>query len=164
MAHHTVVFHLIRAAKKLQNEVGFKTGVLDLSVSEASALLIIDSQKDPSQVDIALKLHLKPASVVTLVDELEKLALVTRTTTQNDRRKYQINLTEKGKEEVKKIKSQTSMIENYIKNILTANELEVLFNALEKLTMSLESLPKVQNQFGKEVKNELPRAKQYVAS
>ena len=165
---HTIVFHLIRLAKKLQNEVGFKGNGLDLSVSEASALLIIDSQKDTSQIDIALRLHLKPASVVSLIDELEKLNLVTRQTAKSDRRKYQIILTEKGKAEVKKIRSQTNNLEKYIRDVLSLSEVKILYTALEKLSSSLDRLPKnlrAKNLNSREeVKNELPGAKQYVAS
>lgn len=165
---HTIVFHLIRVAKRIQNEIGFKAGGFNLSVSQASALLIIDSQKDTSQIDIALKLHLRPASIVSLVDELERLDLVTRKTTSTDRRRYQIILTEKGREEVKKIRARTNSLERYIRSVLTAKEAELLYEGLSKLATSLDKIPtnlgSQKSLSGKEVKNELPGAKQYMAS
>lgn len=165
---HTIAFHLIRVAKKIQNEIGFKAGGFNLSVSQASTLLIIDSQKDTSQIDISIKLHLRPASIVSLVDELEKLDLVTRQTTSTDRRRYKIILTEKGKAEVKKIRARSNILEKYIRSVLTANEARVLYGALSKLALSLDRIPTTlgsQKSFsGKEVKNELSGAKQYMAS
>ena len=131
---HTLVFHLIDVSKRLRNELGLKSDMYGLSFSEASTLLIIDSQKDTSQIDIALKLHLKPASIVSLIDELEKLELVTRQTIKSDRRKYQIKMTEKGKQEVKFIRARTNKIEAVIRGKLTKNEHRTLFRVLEKLS------------------------------
>ncbi|OGD88138.1 hypothetical protein A3J17_05050 [Candidatus Curtissbacteria bacterium RIFCSPLOWO2_02_FULL_40_11] len=159
---HTIVFHLIKVSKKIQNALGLKSDTYDLSPSEASTLLIIDSKKDTSQIDIALKLHLKPASIVSLIDELEKLNLVSRKTTEGDRRKYDIQLTEKGKEGVKKIRFQTNRIEELIRSKLTENEIKTFFNALEKL--SDDNDLNLENFAGKEVKNEIPSAKREVAS
>lgn len=131
---HTITFHLIRAAKKIQNELGLKTETVDLSSSEACALLIIDSQKDINQIDIAQKLHLAPASVVSLIDELENHQLVTRKTPKCDRRKYQICLTVKGLNQIKKIKAKTNEIEIQIKNKLSNTEIQTLHSALGKIS------------------------------
>lgn len=76
---HTLVFHIIGFARKIQKIIGFKAPPLSLSYSEAAALLIItDSKKDINQTEIASRLHLEPASIVSLIDELEKLGLVKR--------------------------------------------------------------------------------------
>lgn len=159
---HTIVFHFIKVSKRLQNALGLKNDAYNLSHSEASALLIIDAKKETSQIDIALKLHLKPASIVSLIDELEKLKLVKREAAKQDRRRYQIKLTEKGHEEVKKIRVQTKNIEEAIKNRLTENEISTLSSILEKLSDDVEL--NLENISGKEVKNEIPGAKQHVAS
>lgn len=159
---HTIVFHLIKVSKQIQNALGLKGDTYALSPSEASAILIIDAQKETSQIDIALKLHLKPASIVSLVDDLEKLKLVTRETKSTDRRKYQITLTEKGKEEVKKIRTRTNKIEEAIKNKLTENEVKTLFSVLEKLSGDLNL--NFENSSGKEVESEIPGTKRHVAS
>jgi len=159
---HTLVFHLIKVSKRIQNSLGLKTGEYALSSSEASALLIIDSKGDTSQIDIALKLHLKPASIVSLIDELEKLKLVKRQTQKKDRRKYEITLTEKGKEEVKKIRARTQTIENAIKSKLTASEASALLSILGKLSDDIDLIS--EKSIREEVKNEIPSAKRHVAS
>lgn len=167
---HTLAFHLIKTSRQLQNVIGFKSTSVALSSSEASALLIIDSQKEISQIEIALKLHLKPASVVSLVDELEKLKLVSRSTIKKDRRKYQIQLTEKGVEQVKEIRKLANKLESFIRSKLSKEEVTTLFLALEKISNTLESWPNEINiaeyKKRKGVKNEkqLPNAKPYMAS
>ena len=146
MAHHSIVFHLIKVAKRLQNTLGLKTDSFELSPSEASALIVIETHKNISQVAIALKLHLKPASIVRLIDELETMNLVVRVTPEGDRRKYVIKLTSKGVSEVKIIRERIQQIDGYIKNKLTKEEFKLLFSALDKLSedadITLENLNK----------------------
>lgn len=164
---HTLVFHLIGVAKKLQKAIGYKAQPLALSYSQTSALLVIDSQKEISQVEIAKKLHLEPASIVTLVDELEKLKLVTRKTSLNNRRKYNIDLTEKGKTYTQTIRKQTYEIENLISSQLSPKDSQNLFSILDKLSLALDNWrPKGSNNtkpYRKEVQNELSSAKRHLA-
>lgn len=135
---HTLVFHLISIAKKLQKGIGFKLSPLSLSYSQASALTVIGSQKETSQKEIATKLHLEPATVVTLIDELEKLNLVKRDSHFDDRRKYNINLTSQGKTKALQIKKKASKLDNYLRNHLTAKEVKNFQSTLEKLFNSLD--------------------------
>src|SRR3990170_1450477 len=130
---HTFVFHIIGLARKIQKVIGFKSPPLSLSYSEASALLVIDSQKNISQREIAAKLHLEPASVVTLIDELEKLDLVKRQSPDGDRRKYHIVLTDDGKRKVRQIKKRIHQLEDALRGKLSQKEIASFFPILEKL-------------------------------
>ncbi len=142
---HTIVFHLIGVSKELQKAFGFKSQSLPLSYSQAMSLLVIDTEPQINQAKIAIKLHLEPASVVTLIDELEKLNLVSRTSVKNNRRQYQIKLTKKGNVHVQKIRSQAENLEKFIKRQLKTADSNSLKNSLEKLTESLNSLKNSQN-------------------
>lgn len=66
---------------------------------------------------------------------MEKLQLVKRKTPKNDRRKYLIIITDKGKGVVIKIRQQTNKIEAHIRKKLTSTEIKILFNVLEKLSV-----------------------------
>lgn len=136
---HTVVFHIVRLAKKIQELSSFKFAPRNLSYSQAAALLVISTQKNISQVEISRKLHLRPATVVTLIDELEKLKLVKRTTALQNRRQYEITLTAVGKSLTEKIKEQTQKLEKLLKDSLSAKQAENLKSMLEKLTDAIES-------------------------
>ncbi len=145
---HTLVFHVIGLSKKLQNNIGLNAQVNSLSNSQASTLLILDSQEKTSQIDIARSLHLKPPSVVTLVDELEKLKLVRRHTHPQSRRAYQIKLTPLGKTEAQKVKRQAFQLESLVKASLTKDEYKAFTSAVNKLSRKIDE----QNSNGKGVK------------
>lgn len=162
---HTLVFHLIGLSKKLQGAIGLKSPLLPFSYSQAAALLVIDSLPKTSQTDIAKKLYLKPASIVTMIDQLEKLRLVERRIQAKNRRAYQIKLTAIGENEVINIKKHTWQIENFVKSQLTRQELQLFTSIIEKLSKVLDKTH-TQTPIAKrkEVENELPSTKRYVAS
>ncbi|MBI2327058.1 winged helix-turn-helix transcriptional regulator [Candidatus Curtissbacteria bacterium] len=153
---HTLTFHSIGFAKKLDKVIGFKSSPLSLSYSQASAVLVSDSQKEISQREIASHLHLEPATVVTLIDELEKLKLVKRLHTNGDRRKYKVVLTNKGKSAARQIKNRTWRINNYLKSQLSKKEFEMFNKSLEKLTNALDKW--------KGGENEIPGTKRHLAA
>lgn len=134
---HTLIFHSIDVAKRIQKVIAFKSPPLSLSHSQASALLVTDSQKEITQKELASILRLEPATIVTLIDELERLNLVKRVTIDADRRKYHIALTPAGKNKVKQIKAKTIQLDNFLKNKLSNHELEILQSSLTKLTIAL---------------------------
>ncbi len=135
---HTLVFHLIGLSKKFQKAIGQNSGTSPLSYTQATTLLIIDSLPFANQSEIAKRLHLQPATIVTLIDELEKQALVRRNPTPNDRRTYQILLTDMGKKELEAIKRKSKSIEKFVKNQLSSHEFELLTAIVDKLTKSLD--------------------------
>lgn len=128
---------MIGVSKELQKAIGFKSQALPLSHSQATSLLVINSDPQISQAQIAQRLHLEPATVVTLVDELEKLNLVSRTSLKNNRRQYQIKLTKKGLAQAQAIKSQSENLDKFIKKQLTARKAKSFLDNLEKLSESL---------------------------
>lgn len=115
---HTIVFHTIDTARKIQKLIDFKDQPISLSYSEASALLIIDSTTELSQKKLSLMLNLEPASIVTLIDQLEKSKLVRRQATNSDRRKYHIVLTLKGKTKVAQIEKKSLLLDNFLSSKL----------------------------------------------
>lgn len=134
---HTLIFHSIDVAKRIQKVIDFKCPPLSLSHSQASALLVIDSQRETTQKELASKLRLEPATIVALIDELERLKLVKRATIDADRRKYNITLTTAGTDKIKQIKAKTNQLDNFLKDKLSNQELANLHSILSKLTIAL---------------------------
>ena len=154
---HTLIFHTIGLARKIQKIIGFKSSPLSLSYSEAAALLIIsDLQKDISQIEIASRLHLEPASIVSLIDKLEKLGLVKRVAPDVDRRKYHIVLTPEGEIKAKQIKNKTYELDNFLRKKISKGEIQTFYLVLEKLTAYLDEW--------KGGENEIPSTKRHLAS
>lgn len=142
---HTLVFHLIGLSKKFQKVVGQNSRTSPLSYTQATTLLVIDSLPFANQSEIAKRLHLQPASVVPLIDELERLSLVKRNVLPKNRRTYQILLTENGKSELISIKKEAHLADKFIKKQLTSDEFRHLKTSIEKLTRSLETPMKIQS-------------------
>lgn len=137
MGSHTLVFHLLGVSRKLQKALGYTSHPIPLT--QARALLVIESQNEISQQEIAHKLQLEPASIVTLVDELEKQKLVKRTTPLNNRRKYHIELTKEGKEIAKLTKKQASELEKFIEKKLKIRNKNALSSLLNDLNETLDT-------------------------
>lgn len=142
---HTLVFHLLEVSKKLQKVLGLKSQHLALSTSQARAILVISSKAQTSQQDIAHKLQLEPASIVTLIDELEKLKLAKRSVAINNRRKYELVLTEKGKTYAQIIKKHTNDIDKLIHSVIGDKESVKFFQTIEKLNKVLNNWHENQN-------------------
>jgi len=153
---HTLAFHLIGLAKGAEKIIGFKKSPLSLTYSQASALLIIKAYKNINQKEIATKLHLEPATIVAIIDELENMKFVKRCELDGDRRKYCINLTSHGEAKVKQIKIITSQIDKILRSELSEKEVEIFHKIVHKLSFHLD------NWEGGE--NAIPRTKRHLAA
>ena len=163
---HTIVFHTINLAKRMRKAIGLKLGNPPFSYSQSSALLAIDSQKEISQREIATRLHLQPASVVSLIDELERLKLVIRKPTSFDRRKYNIILTTEGKNLAHKIGREASQLENYLREKLGAKEAEKFFLTIGNISSYIDQWQEkvTTTKSAKGGEYEIPGAKRHLAS
>ncbi|MBI2594278.1 MarR family transcriptional regulator [Candidatus Curtissbacteria bacterium] len=150
----------------MRKAIGIKLNNPSFSYSQSSALLAIDSQKEISQREIASRLHLQPATVVSLIDKLEKLKLVQRKPTSLDRRKYHIALTPQGKALAGKIRQEASQLENFLREKLGKREAEKFFLTVEAISTYVndwqEKVNTVKNP-RKEVKNESFSSKRSLA-
>ncbi|MBI3103600.1 MarR family transcriptional regulator [Candidatus Daviesbacteria bacterium] len=135
---HTLLFHTVNLGKKFQKCIDFDLSPVPLSYSQSSALILINAKKGISQKQIAQTLNLEPATVVTVIDDLEKLDLVTRENVNGDRRKYQIVLTRKGGSVIRTIKAHIASLEEFLKQRLSDKETKFFYLTLDKLDQSLE--------------------------
>ena len=128
--------------------------------------MAIDSQKEISQREIASRLHLQPASVVSLIDERERLKLVLRKPTSFDRRKYNITLTHEGKILADKIRREASQLENFLREKLGSNEAEKFFLTIEKISSEIDNWQEKVNatKSAKGGEYEISGAKRHLAS
>jgi DNA-binding MarR family transcriptional regulator len=70
---------------------------LGLSPAQSGMLRVIGQSSGISQKALAEKISILPSRLVVLVDELEELGLVRRGDSADDRRVYELSLTEKGR-------------------------------------------------------------------
>lgn len=139
---HTLVFHCIRLGKQVQKALGYKPYPHSLGITQASTIILLSQQRTISQSEIALHLHLEPATVVRLVDELERSGLVERLPIENDRRRYNIALTKKGNRALSGIEEITEKLETFLRTKLTPSEVGSLQNICNKISANLGDLGK----------------------
>ena len=84
-------------------------------------------------VDIALDLGVTGRTLTTMVDSLAKQDLVERTVDPNDRRAYQLVLTETGRELVPVLQSELSMASETVTAPLSDRERDVLGQLINQL-------------------------------
>ncbi len=135
---HTLTFHTIKLGKQVQKALKSQHLPLSLGVTPASALLLISRHATISQKQIANHLRLEPASIVTMIDELEKLKLVKRVPSENDRRQYQITLTDAGLNAANVISNQTDKLDRFLKSKLSIQEFNLVSEAFGKLADLLD--------------------------
>jgi MarR family 2-MHQ and catechol resistance regulon transcriptional repressor len=104
--------------------------------------------------DLSDRLLIRPPSVTTVVDRLERQGLVLREGSHSDQRVKEVRLTDAGKKVVRRVlHGHTSQIETLLDG-LTAPELHTLRQSLDRLNMHLAAIndggePHVQRKSGK---------------
>ena len=70
----------------------------DVNKTQLRALIFIKNNGPKSMTELCLKLNIEKGSLTSMIDDLTDKGYVVRERDLNDRRKYLINLTEKGSE------------------------------------------------------------------
>lgn len=120
---------------------------MKLNDTEEKTLIFLHRTEGCPMTEYSKKLGLTRGSFTSVTDHLVQKGLVQRTTVCNDRRKFALILTEKGKEIAKQIDSEhTRHIAKKISKLdeKARNELK---NALEVLEISMERLKEGNEKF-----------------
>lgn len=96
-------------------------------------LFVLDEVGTINQKDLSALLLIRPTSVSEILVKLELKELIKRTTSEKDNRVSMISLTEKGTEEVKKIRKERAITHSEMLSDLTDDEKSALFIALQKI-------------------------------
>jgi DNA-binding MarR family transcriptional regulator len=87
--------------KKLQEEVGYGSGISKLTINQFQYIDAIYELGEPTFTEIADKLNITKASVTTGINKLINMGYVTKTQSSVDRRVFHVGLTEAGKQLIK---------------------------------------------------------------
>ena len=94
-------------------------------------------ERIPSQKELAEHLDITPAAVTGAVKQIEKNGYIKRTLGQ-DNRFYEITITQKGREVVRKTREMFSMIDRSMFDDFTDDEIEVYIECLQKLQSNIK--------------------------
>lgn len=113
----------------------FSTGLgeFDITPGLFGVLVIIESNPDLKQAELARATHLDRSTVVSVIDNLERRGLVERRSAPNDRRSNALRLTAAGVALLRKLKRQVNLHEKRLVENFTDAERETFRTLLLKV-------------------------------
>lgn len=125
---------LHKAAHEMGQQIEAKLEPLGIRIKHYIILLLLSQVTSAlPQKEIGCRLRIDRNTMVSLIDDLEALALVTRSRDPNDRRSYAISITEKGRKLAPQAGQVVAEADARFVEALTAEELEQLSQLLTKL-------------------------------
>lgn len=132
------IMHLFMHIGKLLNDrLRSSLGEQGIHFGQARILTALQRHHRLSQREIALGLHIKPATVTNMVKKMEASELIDRNRDEGDDRIINVTLTPKGKEAAHFTEEIFQKIESEIRSEFNAEELEDLRVPLEKVRNTL---------------------------
>ncbi|GAB4405824.1 MAG: hypothetical protein OHK0039_07170 [Bacteroidia bacterium] len=117
-----------------QNEVRKK---YKISANEMEIILYIDDFGPQRMKAVGERFRIKFSTLTSLVDKIERLGLVKRVNSKEDRRSILVTITKKGKRMLEEYNSQIKTLAERINEIsMQDSSLPVLVEALEKVAVS----------------------------
>lgn len=104
-----------------------------LTGAQWSIISLLNKKNDQTQKDITVFMKLDKVMVKRLIDQLENSGLVTRTTSETDRRANCVNLTESGATIYNKAVGDAEEVLNEAYKNITKDEHDQLFSLLERI-------------------------------
>ncbi len=108
-------------------------GALDITPGLFGVLVIIEANPGLKQSALAKATHLDRSTVVSVIDNLERRALVERRAAATDRRSNALQLTSDGAALLKKLKRLVTQHERRLAGNLDENEQATLIRLLQKI-------------------------------
>lgn len=112
---------------------------LKFSKSEFFTMMLIDKKVEITMTELSEYINSPLNTATGIVDRLVKSGYIKRDRSETDRRVVLIQFTEKGSDEVKKVKELISKYFNIILKDLTAKEKMFLFSILLKVMNNLQN-------------------------
>lgn len=109
-----------------------------ISAGQAPLLMMLTSGDGQCQKDLALKLGIKPSSLTTMLNRMEKAGVIVRQKSATDQRSYHVYMTAKGRRAAKKLKAVIRFINE--RNLAGfRNEEKILFlRFMEQMAKNME--------------------------
>lgn len=113
-------------------EIFAKHGI-KLTAAQWGIISLLHKKTDQPQKDITIFMELDKVMVKRLIDQLENKGLVTRTTSETDRRANYVHLTESGAAIYDKAVGDAEEVLNEAYKNITKDEYNQLFSVLERI-------------------------------
>jgi len=128
-----------RSAKKLADCFEKRLNVYNITRTQWIALYYISRNKTITQRQLAGKMSLKEPTVVRLIDKMEVLGWVVRTTREDDKRIKLLELTEKGQKVETEMREVAEKFRNDVISGISAEELNSYKSTLDKMLCNIKN-------------------------
>jgi DNA-binding MarR family transcriptional regulator len=128
-----VGYQLRMAQVALFKDFASGLGEHDVSPGLFGVLVIIESNPDLKQTELARATHLDRSTIVSVIDNLERRCLVERRSALNDRRSNALHLTADGVALLRKLKRQVNLHEKRLLSNFSDTEREHFLTLLQKV-------------------------------
>lgn len=135
---HSLHYLLMENHTTMQKKIRNNIKEMDLSLGQPKVLDYLLDHDGAIQKDIARGCFIEPASISSILNGMEKNGLVIRKPDKENRRNYNIYLTDKGKEIAQKLQVEIEAVEKSAVIGLENDEIEKLKNWLEKIYQNME--------------------------
>lgn len=132
IAHHTSLL-IYKLAGWINSELDHALSAEGLKTRDYSVLSVIQYKGPWSQQAVAQKLRIDKATMVAIVDTLERLGMVTRQRNREDRRNYDLIITQAGEQAIAEAERAVAELEEAVFASLTPSQREELHVSLSRL-------------------------------
>ena len=130
---HIVGFHIRLAHGAVYRHFSDTFSDLDLTQKQVSVLWLIDDHPGIAQADIGRRLQMDRATVMAIINRLQKRGFVERGASLDDRRRQTLRLTEAGHAGLVAARSCILEHEQWLKNRFTPGETAMLIELLRRI-------------------------------
>lgn len=131
----TVLYSIEQAIKEYRkvSQRNIEKIVKDITVDQCLILMILEKDSEISQKEVADLIFKDKASITRMIELMVKKDYLTRTIHQEDRRKFNLEITEKGKETMELINPTIQINRQTALNGLSPEEINFLDKTLKKI-------------------------------
>ncbi|WP_430401614.1 MarR family winged helix-turn-helix transcriptional regulator [Fluviicola sp.] len=131
----TVLYSIEQAIKEYRkvSQRNIEKIVKDITVDQCLILMILDKDSEISQKEVADLIFKDKASITRMIELMVKKDYLTRTIHPEDRRKFNLEITEKGKETLGLINPTIQINRQTALNGLSLEEINFLDKTLKKI-------------------------------
>lgn len=113
----------------------------DLTEPQWRVLRVVWGNERIKSVDLASRTLLAAASIVGIIDRLERKGLVSRVRSTTDRRAIYITATAKSRKLQQEVSPQIEEIQTRVRSLVTADEWKQMEQTLQKISIQLDVPP-----------------------
>jgi len=134
----TVLYTIEQTIKEYRkiSQKNIKKIVSDITVDQCLLLIILNEKADYSQKEIAELIFKDNASITRIIELMVKKDYLTRKINESDRRKFTLEITEKGKNTIKLLSPVILKNRETALNGLSSEEIEMLDKILKKIIIN----------------------------